>query len=448
MTPNANNWSQPSQGNEEPEPGDIVIGIDVNCGANVAGMDGRNQPYAIKISYRRDGGPDVPAKPRVPAPPLPTPKSPRKGSPIEFFTPQSGSVVHDGITYIYATIWGNTADSDKGHVAGEGSGDTSADAAGRILEAVENAVAARHIKPGDIIVQHNGKPDANDGGGLGRIILRDPTHYDAGSNDGKIDLFVMDPAICIPEVDPGSQPKKSKKNPAIRIPLPPTSKDWMPARKPITPPPPEGEKGPKPYRSKSTNEQRPGTGDWRRFWDKGNKWARPLPPRPRWTVSGNWQEQTVTASIATPEISIVLFGSDNAMGYQDSIIIRGPASIAPCRWLSAACSWLRNLGLKARVMGGELQLEQVVDARTNIGVIVLHGERGSVLGMHADESLPVGAISSTILQRPSQDWIALHAAKLHTGFTSLQINQIEPNRSDANQGWLDAVDIVGALYRD
>lgn len=106
------------------------------------------------------------------------------------FQPQGGEVHHDaatGVVFVDVFAWGPTPGSALEDA--QKRGDTSADIAGRIADVVAEATAVGRIPEGALSVEHNGRADQD--GGMARIIVRQPTHVDVATDDGKIATAIV-----------------------------------------------------------------------------------------------------------------------------------------------------------------------------------------------------------------------------------------------------------------
>jgi hypothetical protein len=194
-----------------PEPGDVVIGIQVLCGTENPGLDGKYD-RVIRISYRPPGLPPIDGPIKPPEPPtgaFPFPQNGRTGGAIKDAT---GTVWID--TLVFGQPPSNLSGDDK---PDNNLGDDSEDIASRIEQSVEGGRLNGVINKGDIIVEHNqqsdtspkdsagrdqecreGKPQHKDRGRI-RIRLRNPSHYDVATHDQKIEVTVIE----FPEDGPG-----------------------------------------------------------------------------------------------------------------------------------------------------------------------------------------------------------------------------------------------------
>lgn len=178
----------------------------------------------------------------------------------------------------------------------------------------------------------------------------------------------------------------------IRIPL---GVDSFPTGVPLTPPTPAYEKDDpiKPYRNKGSNEQAPGAGSWRRFWDPSNKWGAPPPPRDRWTtrplpivetLNGRVEARSGQQGDSRPGAYVVVrkryLGSDAAHAQATTITLYCHSGSATRR----SCAWLRNNGFIVRWNRGVFHIEQGIDSQASIAIIALFGERGCAVSMYAD----------------------------------------------------------------
>lgn len=222
-------YQGPTQG---PQPGDVVIGMKVKCKTTSPGLDG-HYDRVIRISYRPPG---------LPLPkdlPNPAPPSGRGAfgslSKTALWLHQGGAEIDaSGMVWIDTVAYGQPPAES---VFTENLGDDSEDIASSIEESVTRGVLEHKIDRSHIQVQHNGQSDTDPNDPLGgpcpkgkpqndvgrcRIILRNPSHWDAHCNDGKIEMVVIE----IPrKPDGGGAPPSG----AIEIrpiePLPP----WMPS---------------------------------------------------------------------------------------------------------------------------------------------------------------------------------------------------------------------------
>lgn len=200
-----------SQSRKRPGPGDVVIGIKVHCGATTPGLDGKYE-RSLRFSYRSPKEPPLPPDCR-PEPP----KSPGGAYPMPYepFRPggHSGYVKdEDGVVWFDVQLYGTPPDGKHSNWEGgeaDGRGDDSEDIASRIADAVANARRDGVIGDGEISVEHNGLSDVDEKslsgrpqkcpddkpqggpGGRGRIILRNPSHYDVRCQDQKIEITVI-----------------------------------------------------------------------------------------------------------------------------------------------------------------------------------------------------------------------------------------------------------------
>lgn len=202
-------------GGGDPEPGDVVIGIGISCNATAPGLDTKKD-RVVRISYRPSGAPPMPPKKKVNPPPKPEGAFPLPGNPDKDDPTAGVTVDADGVVWIDTEVFGQPPADAPGLTGDTNRGDDSEDVASRINEAVEAASAdpPKLIDPDDIRVEHNGQSDVDpkegpcpdgkpqgNGRGLGRIVLRKPSHVDAASDYSKI-------RVCILVLDPpaGSAP--------------------------------------------------------------------------------------------------------------------------------------------------------------------------------------------------------------------------------------------------
>lgn len=179
----------------EPEPGDVVIAVSVSCNKSQPGLDGKRD-RVVRISYRPSGGAPLKKGEAIGPPKKKEGAFPEPGDPSKDGPTSGATVDDDGIVWIDTQVYGQPP--------GGGLGDDSEDVTSRISEAVQAAIAEGKISADDISVEHNGlsdtKPEEGDcpygkpqdkGEGLGRIVLKKPTHVDAAADDSKIRLSII-----------------------------------------------------------------------------------------------------------------------------------------------------------------------------------------------------------------------------------------------------------------
>lgn len=231
-------------------------------------------------------------------------------------------------------------------------------------------------------MQHNGKPDANKGGGLCRIILRKPSHFDTEANDGKIGLFVMDAGVCM-----GLTPEAQAFAGMIFI---KNDVGFVPEDPPWTPPPPPrlGHYKPVEYK-KNLTPVNPGTiGDWRRFWDKDQHWDKAPPPRPRWTTAfaglrPGGDLMSATNAARSPTLSVIIADASaygGAPAFEEFGIALGTDDRQNADCLARV---LRMAGVRVRKCEwGAFVLEQTAWSPRIAALAIRQAERGGIACNH------------------------------------------------------------------
>lgn len=227
---------------DPPLPGDVVIGFKIHCGTEAPGLDTKRD-RVVRISYRPGRIGPLPPKG------LPRPPAAAGGAfpvPVKPGFDQGGVTMDEtGTVWIDTQLFGQPPSDKRLYVPGqeprENLGDDSEDMASRIEESVTSGVLKGLIERGDISVEHNGlsdttptglngqpqrsrdgKPQGPDGGRC-RVVLRNPSHYDAASDYFKIETSIIE----IPQQSPPGGGNGGGASGSLRL-LPSTIPDMMP----------------------------------------------------------------------------------------------------------------------------------------------------------------------------------------------------------------------------